>query len=236
MVEKLELLVLILFFIEPGQFGRGGVVLKPPQLIDNMFPSGEIGCIVLAVFDVEKTVGFSRTRIQTLTFRRQRGQKSMARTLSQSAVSLVVAMALIATVCPQFAHAADGCKIPALAGAYGLAINGFISFSTSTPPLPIGKFSPISVSGTLTFARTGTVHRSVQGNVGGSVGTVVDSGTYIRNSDCTFTVTHGNGEIWTVTPVKDAEELEFSILSVPGAVGVGAGTMVRKDREPEDRE
>ena len=159
----------------------------------------------------------------------------MLRILSQSAV--VVATALIAVVCPQTSHAADGCKIPALAGAYGLVINGFISFTTSAaPPLPIGKFSPISLSGTLTFARNGTVHRSVQGNVGGLGGTVVDSGSYIRNPDCTFTITHGNGEIWTVTPVKHAEEHVFSVTSEPGAVAVGAGTMVRKDGERKDDE
>lgn len=161
--------------------------------------------------------------------------KNMPRTLSQSALTLAVATAFIVVVCPQ-THAADGCKVPTLAGAYGLAINGFISFSTSVPPLLVAKFSPISVSGTLAFARNGTVNRSVQVNVGGAVFPVIDSGTYKRNSDCTFTVTHGNGEIWTVIPVKNAEELDFSVTSVPGAQGVGAGTMVRQDGERKDSE
>jgi hypothetical protein len=159
----------------------------------------------------------------------------MPRTLSHSVLTLAVATALIAVVCPQ-TRAADGCKVPTLAAAYGLAINGFISFSTSAPPLLVGKFSPISVSGVLAFARNGTVNRSVQVNVGGAVFPVVDSGTYKRNPDCTFTVTHGNGEIWSVIPVKSGEELEFSVTSVPGAQGVGAGTMVRKDGEGKDTE
>ena len=148
-----------------------------------------------------------------------------------SGITLALATLLMIAVCPQTAHAASGCKIPALAGAYGLTINGFISSSSAAPPLPIREFSPISVSGTVTFTSSGTVNRSVQGNVGGAVFPVVDSGTYIRNSDCTFTITHGNGEVWTVTPVKHGEELEFSVTSLPGAVGVGAGTMVRKDGE-----
>ena len=147
-----------------------------------------------------------------------------------AATTLAIATALIAAIYPQSAHA-EGCKIPVLSGAYGLAINGYISFSTATPPLPMGKFSPISVSGTVTFTSSGKVSRSVQGNVGGAVFPVVDSGSYIRNPDCTFTITHGNGEIWTATPVRHGEELEFSVTSLPGAVGVGAGTMVRKDSE-----
>ena len=56
----------------------------------------------------------------------------------------------------------------------------------------------------------------------------VDSGTYVLNPVYTLTVNHGNGEVWTVTPVKGGAELEFSVTSVPGAVGVGAGTMVLK--------
>ena len=60
---------------------------------------------------------------------------------------------------------------------------------------------------------------------------VIDSGTYVLNSDCTFTVTHGNGEVWTITPVKHGEELKLTITSLPGAVGVGAGTMIREDGE-----
>ena len=153
--------------------------------------------------------------------------------LCRSAISLLLATMLIVVVFPRRVQGGGGCKTPALAGAYGLAINGFISFSSSAPPLRISEFSPISVSGTLTFASAGTVKRSVQVNAGGAVFPVVDSGTYIRNSDCTFTVTNGNGEIWTVTPVKQGEELEFSVTSVPGGVGVGAGTMVRKDRDDE---
>lgn len=160
----------------------------------------------------------------------------MPRTFSRSAITLALATTLTAVVCPQTAHAAGGCKIPVLVGAYGLAINGFISFSSSAPPVLIGEFSPISLSGTVTFASNGKVNRSVQGNVGGAVGSVVDSGTYIRNSDCTFTITHGNGEIWAVTPVKHGKELEFAVTSVPGAVGVGAGTMVRKDSEKDSDE
>ena len=149
----------------------------------------------------------------------------------RSSVTLIFAMVLIAVVWPQTAHGEGSCKISALAGAYGLAINGYISFSSAPPPLPIGEFSPISVSGTLNFESAGTVNRSVQINLGGAVVPVVDSGTYIRNTDCRFTVTHGNGEIWIVTPVKNGEELEFLVASVPGAAGVGAGTMVRKNQE-----
>ena len=149
---------------------------------------------------------------------------------NRSGINILFATFLIIVACQQNAHA-SGCKISTLAGAYGLAINGYISFSSSQPPLPINKFSPIAVSGTLRFAKTGTVHRSVQVNVGGAVFSVIDSGTYVQNSDCTFTITHGNGEIWTVTPVKHGEELDFSVTSVPGAAGVGAGTMVRKNNE-----
>jgi len=146
---------------------------------------------------------------------------------SRLAVILVLAYSV---VCTQAAHGND-CKIPTLSGEYGLAINGYISFSTASAPLPLSEFSPIAVSGTVRYASSGKVNRSVQVNVGGAVFPVVDSGTYVQNTDCTFTITHGNGEIWTVTPVKHGEELEFSVLSVPGAAGVGAGTMVRKDKE-----
>ena len=145
-------------------------------------------------------------------------------------MSLALVSVLVTVVSPKPMHG-ESCKISALSGAYGLAINGYISFSSAVPPLLISKFSPISVSGTVRFANTGKMHRSVQVNVGGAVFPVVDAGTYVLNSDCTFTITHGNGEIWTVTPVKHDAELAFIVTSVPGAVGVGAGTMVRKDNE-----
>ena len=154
----------------------------------------------------------------------------MPHKLRRSVITLSVSTVFMAVICLQTAHA-DGCKIPNLSGAYGLTINGYISFSTAAPPLPIRDFSPISVSGTVTFGRSGTVSRSVQGNVGGAVFPVVDSGSYVRNSDCSFTITHGNGEVWTATPVRHGEEIEFSVTSLPGAVGVGAGTMIRKDNE-----
>jgi hypothetical protein len=154
----------------------------------------------------------------------------MSNPLRRSVITIAVSTVFLAVICLQAAHA-EGCKIRNFSGAYGVTINGYISFSTATPPLLIGKFSPISVSGTVTFGTSGKVSRSVQGNVGGVVFPVVDSGSYVRNSDCTFTITHGNGEVWTATPVRHSEEIEFSVTSLPGAVGVGAGTMVLKDSE-----
>jgi len=155
----------------------------------------------------------------------------MTRIPSRSAITLGVTALLIAIASPQSAFGEDSCKVRRLAGAYGLAIDGFISFSSSAPPLPIREFSPVAVSGTVSFTSAGAVNRSVQANIGGAVSPVIDSGTYVLNPDCTFTVTHGNGEVWTITPVKHGEELKFTVTSVPGAVAVGVGTMVREDSE-----
>jgi hypothetical protein len=138
--------------------------------------------------------------------------------------ALFLAAGLFATIASQSARADDGCTVRVLKTSYGFSVTAYIAFG-GVPPLPIGSFSPIAVAGTIKFQPNHTVNRSVIVNVGGQIFPVVDSGTYTLNSDCTFTVNHGNGEVWTVIPVHHAAQLEFFVANVPGAVGVGGGTL-----------
>jgi hypothetical protein len=146
--------------------------------------------------------------------------------------ALMFAVALLVTIAFTTAQAQDACPIGVLKTSYGFSSTGYIAFG-GVPPLPIGSFSPVVVAGTVRFRADHTVSRSVSVNVGGQVFPVVDSGTYTRNSDCTFTVIHGNGEVWTVIPVNHAAQLEFFVNSVPGGVGIGTGTLKAQDRPEE---
>ena len=143
---------------------------------------------------------------------------------------LLLAVALLVITC-RSAQGQDSCPIGVLKTSYGFSSTGYIAFG-GVPPLPIGSFSPVAVAGTVRFPPDHTVNRSVIVNVGGQVFPVVDSGTYTRNSDCTFTVNHGNGEVWTVIPVNHAAQLEFFVNSIPGGVGMGTGIM-RAQGKPE---
>jgi len=116
------------------------------------------------------------------------------------------------------------CSLSKLNATYGFATTGFIAFNLPGPSR-VGDFYPIAVAGTVKFSSDGQVSRSVNVSLGGTIFPVVDSGNYILNSDCTFTVNHGNGEVWIVTPVKHATELKF-FVNDPG--GVGAGTLVEQ--------
>jgi hypothetical protein len=42
-------------------------------------------------------------------------------------------------------RAAEGCKVPTLASAYGLVSNGFIRFSTSAPPSSQASSAPMLI-------------------------------------------------------------------------------------------
>jgi hypothetical protein len=132
--------------------------------------------------------------------------------------ALMLAVALLVTIGFTSAQAQDACSIGVLKTSYGFSSTGYIAF-VGVPPLPIGSFSPVAVAGTVRFRVDHTVSRSVMVNVGGQVFPVVDSGTYTRNSDCTFTVNHGNGEVWTVIPVNHAAQLEFFVNSIPAGRG-----------------
>jgi hypothetical protein len=147
-------------------------------------------------------------------------------------VALTVAVALLVAVASPSARGQDACPIHALKISYGFSSSGYIAFG-GVPPLPIGSFSPVAVAGTVRFRADHTVSRSVIVNVGGQVFPVVDSGTYTRNSDCTFTVNHGNGEIWTVIPVNHTAQLEFFVNSIPGGVGIGTGTLKAQEKPEE---
>jgi hypothetical protein len=57
---------------------------------------------------------------------------------------------------------------------------------------------------------------------------VVDSGTYTRNSDCTFTVNHGNGEIWTVIPVSHAAQLGLRAQQELGLQTPGCRSFIKE--------
>jgi hypothetical protein len=146
--------------------------------------------------------------------------------------TLVLAVAVLVTIASQSAQGQDFCPIGVLKTSYGFSSTGYIAFG-GVPPLSVGSFSPVAVAGTVRFRADHTVSRSVMVNVGGQVFPVLDSGTYIRNSDCTFTVNHGNGEIWTVIPVNHAAQLEFFVDSVPGGVGIGTGTLKAQERPEE---
>jgi hypothetical protein len=146
--------------------------------------------------------------------------------------TLMVAVTLLVTVAAHSAQGQDSCPVGVLKTSYGFSSTGYIAFG-GVPPLPIGSFSPVAVAGTVRFRADHTVSRSVTVNVGGQVFPVVDSGTYTRNSDCTFTVIHGNGEIWTVIPVNHAAQLEFFVNSIPGGVGIGTGTLKAQERPEE---
>jgi hypothetical protein len=138
--------------------------------------------------------------------------------------AFTLAAALLVTSASQSAHADDACTVRVLKTSYGFSSTGYIAFG-GVPPLPIGSFSPIAVAGAIKFHPNHTVSRSVIVNVGGQVFPVIDSGTYTLNSDCTFTVNHGNGEVWTVIPVHHAAQLEFFVVNVPDGVGIGTGTL-----------
>jgi hypothetical protein len=146
--------------------------------------------------------------------------------------TLVLAVAMLVTIASQGAQGQDSCPIGVLKTSYGFSSTGYIAFG-GVPPLPIGSFSPVAVAGTVRFRADHTVTRSVIVNVGGQVFPAIDSGTYTRNSDCTFTVNHGNGEVWTVIPVNHAAQLEFFVNSIPGAVGIGTGTLKAQEKPEE---
>jgi hypothetical protein len=146
--------------------------------------------------------------------------------------TLMLAVALLIVVSSQSAQGDDACPVGVLKTSYGFSSTGYIAFG-GVPPLPIGSFSPVAVAGTLKFRADHTVSRSVIVNVGGQVFPVLDSGTYIRNPDCTFTVNHGNGEVWTVIPVNHAAQLEFFVNSIPGGVGIGTGTLKAQEKPEE---
>jgi hypothetical protein len=150
----------------------------------------------------------------------------------KSVATLILTVASLTSFALQSAQGQDACPVGALKTSYGFSSTGYIAFG-GVPPLPIGSFSPVAVAGTVRFRVDHTVSRSVMVNVGGQVFPVVDSGTYIRNSDCTFTVSHGNGEVWTVIPVNHAAQLEFFVNSIPGGVGIGTGTL-KAQEEPEE--
>lgn len=145
--------------------------------------------------------------------------QKLNRTLS--GVGLTV---ILIVVGPRMVVAEDGCSISSLKATYGFATTGFINFSQSGPSR-VGDFFPIAVAGTVKFQSDGQVSRSVHVSLGGAIFPVVDAGNYSLNSDCTFTVNHGNGEVWIVTPVKHGAELEF-FVNDPG--GVGAGTLAQQ--------
>src|ERR1700688_1820763 len=144
----------------------------------------------------------------------------------------MLAVALLVLISSQSAQGDDACPIQVLKTSYGFSSTGYIAFG-GVPPLPIGSFSPVAVAGTVRFRADHTVSRSVIVNVGGQVFPVLDSGTYIRNSDCTFTVNHGNGEVWTVIPVNHAAQLEFFVNSIPGGVGIWTGTLKAQEKPEE---
>ena len=156
----------------------------------------------------------------------------MTRKHTQPFAAFVLGAALLIAITSQSAHADQACPIQVLKTSYGFSSTGYIAFG-GVPPLPIGSFSPVAVAGTVRFRADHTVSRSVIVNVGGQVFPVLDSGTYIRNSDCTFTVNHGNGEVWTVIPVNHAAQLEFFVDSIPGGVGIGTGTLKAQEKPEE---
>jgi hypothetical protein len=140
-------------------------------------------------------------------------------------ITLILGLALITTlVRSPMVVAEDSCSISSLKATYGFATTGFINFS-GPGPSRVGDFFPIAVAGTVKFQSDGQVSRSVKVSLGGTIFPVADSGNYSLNPDCTFTVYHGNGEVWIVTPVKHGAELEF-FVNDPG--GVGAGTLVQQ--------
>jgi hypothetical protein len=146
--------------------------------------------------------------------------------------TLILTVASLVSIAPRSVQGQDACPVGVLKTSYGFSSTGYIAFD-GVPPLPIGSFSPVAVAGTVRFRADHTVSRSVMVNVGGQVFPVVDSGTYTRNSDCTFTVSHGNGEVWTVIPVNHAAQLEFFVNSIPGGVGIGTGTLKAQEKPEE---
>jgi uncharacterized protein (DUF2126 family) len=148
----------------------------------------------------------------------------MTKKYIRALAAFTFAAALLVTITSQRARADDACAVRVLKMSYGFSTTAYIAFG-GVPPLPIGSFSPVAVAGTVRFHADHTVSRSVTVNLGGQVFPVVDSGTYTLNSDCTFTVNHGNGEVWMVIPVNHAAQLEFFVVNVPGGVGIGTGTL-----------
>lgn len=146
-------------------------------------------------------------------------KQSLIRTFSSASLAAILIVAGA-----RMAEGQNDCSISTLKASYGFATTGFINFS-SPGPSHVDDFFPVAVAGTVKFRSDGTVSRSVKVSLGGSIFPVIDSGTYTLNSDCTFTVNHGNGEVWILTPVKHGTELMFFVND---AGGVGAGTLVQQ--------
>jgi hypothetical protein len=148
----------------------------------------------------------------------------MTATTRMKSVAILGLLTCVGMFFPQTTFAAGKCKVKTLDDSYAFTSDGYIAFGLA-PPLQVGSFFPVAVVGTLKFQADGKVNRSVSINAGGLVGPVVDQGTYVLNDDCTFTVNHGNGEVWNLVPSHGDERLDVFIVSVPGATGVGRGVL-----------
>ena len=109
----------------------------------------------------------------------------------------------------------NGCRLTTLNGGYGFSFSGY--FGDSAP------FTPVAAAGTFTFRPDGTVLRLANASFGGGLFTVNDSGTYVRNQDCSFSA-NVPGETWNLIPVDEGKQLEF-FVNTP--LRTAAGTMTR---------
>ena len=120
-------------------------------------------------------------------------------------------------------HANASCNNSSWQGAYVVVLNGFRTFEQ--PPQLIGAFSPVAIVGTFTFDGAGAVQRSITVNSGGLNFSIVDSGTYTANADCSGTASFSDfGEAFSLAAV-DSDTISL-VTATPGESG--AGTLVKQ--------
>jgi len=106
------------------------------------------------------------------------------------------------------------CPVASLNATYGFAFEGF-AFSS---------LKPVAAAGTITFESNGSLSRSFNISIGGTITSVSDSGSYSLDQDCTFTANLPEvGEVWNLIPVEGGKQLKF-FVNTPGRVGAGTLT------------
>ena len=130
----------------------------------------------------------------------------------KSASALLVRTAPIAVVallgCGLVPKAyASGCTTATLHGPYGISTTGSINGT-----------GPVAVGGVIVFDGAGSMTGNVMVNLNGTPFSVSPTATYAVDSDCTVTISLGDGETLFGAIVSNGRELQF-INATPGFLG-----------------
>jgi hypothetical protein len=102
---------------------------------------------------------------------------------------------------------ASGCTAAALHGPYGISQTGSISGT-----------GPVAVAGIIVFDGDGSMTGRVMVNLNGTSFPASPTATYTVDSDCTVTISLGDGETLFGAIVNNGRELQF-INATPGFLG-----------------